>query len=78
MKSEVIKRFEKLVVDEIFAIDLKYMIVRNLIKKRSSQVGKKECQIKIYYKSLINKKIQFCLRIKKTRKVCVKAALYKN
>jgi hypothetical protein len=40
MKSEVIKRFEKLVVDEIFAIDLKYMIVRNLINGNKQKFQK--------------------------------------
>ena len=40
MKNEVIKRFEKLVVDEIFAIDLKYMIVRNLINGNKQKFQK--------------------------------------
>ena len=40
MKAEVIKRLEKLVVDEIFAIDLKYMIVRNLINGNKQKFQK--------------------------------------
>jgi hypothetical protein len=40
MKPEVIKRLEKLVVDEIFAIDLKYMIVRNLINGNKQKFQK--------------------------------------
>ena len=40
MKNEVIKRLEKLVVDEIFAIDLKYMIVRNLINGNKQKFQK--------------------------------------
>lgn len=40
MKAEVIKRIEKLVVDEIFAIDLKYMIVRNLINGNKQKFQK--------------------------------------
>jgi hypothetical protein len=40
MKAEAIKRIEKLVVDEIFAIDLKYMIVRNLINGNKQKFQK--------------------------------------
>lgn len=40
MKPETIKRIEKLVVDEIFAIDLKYMIVRNLINGNKQKFQK--------------------------------------
>lgn len=40
MKNEVIKRLEKLVVDDIFAIDLKYMIVRNLINGNKQKFQK--------------------------------------
>lgn len=40
MKAEVIKRLEKLVIDEIFAIDLKYMIVRNLINGNKQKFQK--------------------------------------
>ena len=40
MKAEVIKRLEKLVVDEIFSIDLKYMIVRNLINGNKQKFQK--------------------------------------
>lgn len=40
MKPEAIKRIEKLVVDEIFAIDLKYMIVRNLINGNKQKFQK--------------------------------------
>ena len=40
MKAEVIKRIEKLIVDEIFAIDLKYMIVRNLINGNKQKFQK--------------------------------------